>query len=518
MSGFVRNIVLAGVIAAGCIGLDLLAAAPNLTRLTPMAAVPGTTTTVSLSGENLTGVVDLWTSFPCEVTPGSNAATSFQLTLPSSPRAGIGAVRLVTTNGLSALHLVLIDALPAIASSLTNHTAASAQPLPRGSAIEGACEELRSDFFRISAKKGERIAIEVVAQRTGSPLDPFLRLLDASGREITFNEDVPGLGTDARLDVRCPKSGDYLVELRDSRHGGGSRHRYQLRFNEPLPAPLPFIASEEVTRLTGPLSPPQTVKEAEPNDNSDRPQRISLPAEIHGSFGKPGDRDVYEFSAKKGERLIITGATRSLGSPCDLFLQLQSTNGTKIAEANSAEADEGAITNRFGNGGTYRLAVEELTGANGASLEYRIRARELKPGFVLSTETDRISGPAGKSFEIEVKAERRDYDGPIELSVEGLPATFSLANSTIPAKTNAAKLKISAPADTQLGDFFPCSIVGRAVIEGASVNERVSTLPALRAAFPMLRHPPGALDGLLTLSISESKSTNPKPPQKKRKK
>jgi hypothetical protein len=121
-------------------------------------------------------------------------------------------------------------------------------------------------------------------------------------------------------------------------------------------------------------------------------------------------------------------------------------------------------------------------------------------------------------LEIEVKAERREYDGPIELSVEGLPETFTLANNVIPAKTNVAKLKLSAPLDEQLGDFFPCSIVGRAVIEGTPVNERISTLPALRAAFPMLRHPPGALDGLLTLSISESKSTNPKPPQKKRKK
>jgi hypothetical protein len=126
--------------------------------------------------------------------------------------------------------------------------------------------------------------------------------------------------------------------------------------------------------------------------------------------------------------------------------------------------------------------------------------------------------PAGDSIEIEVKPDRREYDGPIQLAVVGLPEGFSVSNAVITAKTNATKLRISAPTDLALGDFFLFSIVGSAVIDGAKVSERMSTLPALRSLLPELRHPPAELDGLVALSISESKSANPQPPKKKRRK
>jgi len=513
VNGFVRNIVLAGAVAAGCVGFDLIAAAPSLTGVTPTALTPGKTTALNLSGENLDGAVDLWTSFPCEVTSTKSHTASFQLTLPKTPRAGIGAVRLVTTNGLSALQLLLIDALPGIASSLTNHTPASAQPLQRSLAIDGACEELRSDFFRISAKKGERIVIEAVAQRLGSPLDPLLRLLDTTGRELAFNDDALGRGADAKIDFHCPKTGDYFVELRDSRHTGGARHRYRLRFGEPLPALLPFLASKELLQLTKPTDSTPVLSEAEPTDSPNRAQAIPLPAQIHGSFARAGDRDVYRFEAGKGDRLVFNGRTRSLGSPCDLFLQLQTTNGTKIAEANATGGDEGALTNRFTEAGTCLLIVEELNRSDGPALNYQISAEVLRPGFTAATEADRVSGPAGDALELEVKIERREYDGPITLDAEGLPPGFKLENNLIAAKTNTTKVRIIAPPDSALGDHFPFSLVARATINDSPFAVRVSTM---RAALPMLRHPPRELDGLITLGISESKSTNPKPPQKKR--
>jgi len=492
------------------------AAAPNVTGLSPSAAIPGKTTTVTFLGDGLQGAVDLWTSFPCDVEPvKSSSTTAFELKLPMQTTAGLGVIRLITTNGLSAPHLLLLDPLPSIPSSPTNHSAQSAQQISNSTAIDGTSESLRSDFYRVTAKKGERLSIEVVAQRLGSPLDPLLRLLDMQGRELAANDDAPGLGVDAQLDFNCPKTGDYLIELRDTRHAGGPRHRYRLRMGGALPAPLPFPASPEVAKLTGFSSTPETTIEKE----SAAPQLIRLPAELSGRFDQPGDRDVFEFHADKGDRIVITGRTRSLGSPCDLLLQLQATNGTKLAEANATASDEGILTNRFNAGGIYRLVVEELNQNGGPSFAYRIAVRELKPGFVLSTETERISRPAGDSVEIEVKAERRDYDGQIRLTVQGLPETFALTNAVIAAKsTNATRLRISVPPELALGDCFLFSIVGSAEIAGGTVSERASTLPAWRNAFPELRYPPLELDGLLTLGISESKSTTSKPTQKKRRK
>jgi len=499
--------------------LSSFAATPNVTHVSPSAAAPGKTTVVTVLGDNLQGAVDLWTSFPCEVAPvKSSDSTAFELKAPRQTSTGIGAIRLITTNGLSSLHLLLIDSLPTVEAARTNHSLATAQRLSGQVAVDGVCEELRSDLYRITAKKGDRLSIEVVAQRIGSPLDPLLRLLDTQGRELAVNDDAPGLGADARIDFHCPKTGEYLIEVRDTQHAGGARHGYRLRVGDALPTPLQFLTSPEVSKLTEPLYPLRSADEVEPNDNDAHAQLIRLPVELAGRFDQPGDRDVFEFQAGKGERMVFAGRTRSLGSPCDLFLQLQTTNGNKIAEANATAADEGILTNRFNADGIYRLVVEELNRNGGPAFAYRVAARELKPGFALSTETERLSVPAGDSIEIEVKPERRDYDGPIQLAVVGLPEGFSVSNVVITAKTNATRLRISAPSDLALGDFFLFSITGTAVIDGANVSERTSTLPALRSLFPELHHPPAELDGLIALSISESKSTNTRPPQKKRKK
>jgi len=506
-------------VIAGSLTYSLFAAAPNVTRISPLAAVPGKTTVITLFGDNLQGAVDLWTSFPCEVASvNSSDSTAFELKVPKHTTAGIGAIRLVTTNGLSGLHLLLIDPLPTVEAAKTNHSPATAQRLSGQVAVDGVCEELRSDFYRVKAKKDERLSIEVVAQCLGSPLDPLLRLLDSQGRELAANDDAPGLGADARLDFRCPKTAEYLIEVRDSQHAGGERHRYRLRVGTPLPAPLRFLTSAEISMLTEPLAPLPSADEVERNDDGARAQHIHLPVELAGHFDQPGDRDVFEFQAGKGERVVFAGRTRSLGSTCDLFLQLQNTNGTRLAEANATGADEGVLTNRFNASGAYRLIVEELNRYGGPTFTYRIAALELKPGFALSTETERVSVPSGESIEIEVKTDRRDYDGPIQLALAGLPRGFTIANATIAAKTNSTRLRISAPSDLGLGDFFLLSVVGSAVIDGNKVSERTSTLPALRSLFPELRHPPAELDGLISLSISESKSTNPKPPQKKRRK
>ena len=116
-----------------------------------------------------------------------------------------------------------------------------------------------------------------------------------------------------------------------------------------------------------------------------------------------------------------------------------------------------------------------------------------------------------------MQAQRQDYNGPIELKVIGLEEGFVVTNAIIAAKTNATKLKVTVPADLALGEFFEFGLVGSAEIADTNFTARVSTFPALRAAFPEMHFPPAELDGLMSLSISESKSAGPRPARKKRK-
>jgi hypothetical protein len=501
-------------VAAGS-SLHAFAAAPAISRLQPAAAIPGVETSVRLIGENLDGPARLWTSFPCGGSLERDTdSTAFNIKVPPKTELGYGAIRLVTTNGMSALQLFLIDPVPGIVSGATNDSIATAQPLTRRTAVDGVCAELRSAFYRIAAKKGARLSVEVVAQRLGSPLDPLLRVLDGTGRELIAVDDSPGLGADARLEFHAPKAGDYFVEVRDTRHAGGPRHRYRLRLADPLPNPLPFRGDHGLARFTAPLAKAPLSAEHEPNEKN--PQRVAVPVELTGRLATAGDQDLFEFRVKKGERLVFTGRTRSLGSPCDLFLQLQSTNGATIAESNATGADEGVLTNRFAEAGVYRLRVEELNRLGGPDFNYRLGIAPLRPGFELSADAERFPVPAGDSIEIEVQAQRRDYDGPIHLKLAGLEAGFVATNTVIVAKTNSTKIRLTVPADLALGELFPFGITGSAEINGSNITVRVSTRPALRAAFPEMRFPPAELDGLMSLSVSGSKSTAPKPARRKR--
>jgi len=117
-----------------------------------------------------------------------------------------------------------------------------------------------------------------------------------------------------------------------------------------------------------------------------------------------------------------------------------------------------------------------------------------------------------------VRAERRDYDGPISLTLAGLDERFVVTNAVIPARTNLTKLRVTARADTALGDALDFSILGKASINGTEVSTRASTMPALHSVFPELRYPPRELDGLLTVTIAGTSSSTPASATKKKKK
>ena len=451
----------------------------------------------------------MWTSFKAGVEIIEGDKPGMRLMVPGQTPAGIGAIRWITTNGVSSIRLVLMDPLPPVVSDGRNHTVAAAQTLQPPVAVDGGCDELTADFYRLTVRAGQRLTFEVVAQRLGSPLDARLRLLDAQGRELAANDDASG--TDPVLAHTFAAAGECLVELRDTRHQGGPKHRYRLRIGEFEASPLPFLADGMETLKQEPAD-----QEKEPNDEPAQAQAVALPSLLRGRFDRNGDRDLFEFSAKKDQRFIFSGLTRSLGSPCDLFLQIQSTNGSVLAEANVLGADEGSITNIFKQDGRFRLLVEELNQRGGPGLFYEVAARPWTPGFKLAVETERVSGPPGSEVEITVTATRQDFDGPIVLRVDAKDQVIEVTNQTIAAKSGETKLKIVVPEEFNFGDFLPISITGMANIAGTNVTVRASTLPALRAIWPEMPHPPAALDGSIALGVSESKSTTPTATRKKK--
>jgi hypothetical protein len=529
-----------------------------LKHAVPSAVPPGKTTRLIFSGDRLSGATGLWTGFPSQVSrvlsDTTNGNTSgevvFQLSVPKNVPVGISAVRMATTNGVSNLHLLMIDDLPEVAESRTNKAIASAQELKLPVAVDGNCEELSFDYYTFRATKGQRVSIEVVANRLGSSLDPVVRLLDAAGNELAYCDDDPATGSDSRLNFTSPATGLYVIEVRDIAYQGGSNYRYRLRVgNFPLAsAPFPLSARQgaqtkvtfvgravdgvqpvslrvpkDVTRVplnakfpggrargfvTLATSRLPEVMEIEPNGSPETATRIPVPSAVNGRFAKPRDRDWFEFYADAGQRLVFSGRTRSLGSPCDLFMRLYNADGKQLAEADISGANEGTLTNKFNEAGTYRLFVEELNRGGEPDFVYRVEVEPFRTGFVLNLETNRVEAASNGSFELKVTAARLDYDGPITLSLAGLGDDFVLGNNLIEEKKNETSLKVTVPARAEAGQMFHFTIVGHARVDDADFEKSASTMTALRRLWPLLRYPPAELDGLIGLGIKPAAPTS----------
>ncbi len=136
-----------------------------------------------------------------------------------------------------------IDSLPECLDVEPNDQLAKAQSVETPIMIHGRIDRPDDwDVFRIAGRGGETIVAEVHARRLDSPLDSMLKVTDANGKVLTFNDDhldaAVGLNThhaDSYVTVTLPEDGDYFVHLGDTARGGGEAYAYRLRISPPRP-------------------------------------------------------------------------------------------------------------------------------------------------------------------------------------------------------------------------------------------------------------------------------------------
>jgi len=520
--------------------------APGVGFTVPSAIQPGQPTDVTLFGGSLEGANRLWTSFASQsaLTPDlpnngqEGGKVSFRVTVPPDAPVGVGGIRVAGPRGVSDLRLIMIDDLPSVAENGTNKAIEGAQEIAIGSAVDGAAEPESFDYYKLQAVPGMRISAEVVARRLGSPLDPVMRLLDGAGRELAYSDDEPGIGADCRLRYEFAAEGTYLLEVRDIRYQGSGNHRYRLRLGDfpfvSVPYPLGAtrgttarfewagpstagLAPIEQTTPTDPtidfvtlvarlpegrgatsataiVSDQGEQLEFEPNNAPEQASPVDLPAAINGRFQAAKDRDFYQFAAKQGQRLLFVGKTRTLGSPSDLFLRLYNAEGGQLAEAEDSGTAEGVLDYTFPADGTYRLMVEDLIRRGGPDHAYRIEVRPYQPGFSLAVEAERVNPPQQGVFVAKVTCARRDYNGPITLSLEGAPAGIALGGNVIPEGKNETVFSATLPAGIEAGQLHLFRVVGQAMIGEANFKAVASNLGTLRGQFNGLPYPPAGLD------------------------
>jgi hypothetical protein len=196
---------------------------PFITQLFPLGGRTGSATTAQIDGWNLPA-----NQLPLDTQPGGPALRTAALPGAAGPSNAV---------------TYAVDDLPESTETEPNDSSAHAQPVSLGLTINGRIGQPGDvDVFRLKGRGGEEIAAEVLARRLQSPLDSLLRLMDASGQVLEWNDDHVDRGSgllthhaDSYLRAQLPKSGDYFLRLSDSEDHGGAAYGYRLRVAAPHP-------------------------------------------------------------------------------------------------------------------------------------------------------------------------------------------------------------------------------------------------------------------------------------------
>jgi hypothetical protein len=137
----------------------------------------------------------------------------------------------------------MVDTLPEAFEKEPNNSPAAAQRVKLPIIVNGRIDQPGDwDVFRFQGRAGQAVVAEVYARRLDSPLDSVLKLTDAKGTQLAFNDDYddPGAGlethhADSRILTTLPANGTYYLYLGDAQQKGGAEYAYRLRIGAPRP-------------------------------------------------------------------------------------------------------------------------------------------------------------------------------------------------------------------------------------------------------------------------------------------
>jgi hypothetical protein len=413
---------------------------PYVTEAFPLGLRAGQTAEVEIKGSNLGDVHKVSVQAP----PSADG----WMTVPMRVKTPLG-------ESLNRLRLAVGND-PEVIENEPNNSPAEAQPVTVPVTINGhiwsgkkggAVDE---DYFRFSAKQGERLVIEVAAARLGSPLDSVVEVMDAQGH------DIP------QATVRSLVETSLTLSDRDSRTPNFRLTSISgVRTNDYL------MMGEEVVRV------------------------IFVPDQP--------DEDLV-MKSYEGERIALfntSSQAHSINSP---------VYKVQIAEPDKEFPPNGLplvhLTYRNDDGGPgygadsrlvfiapkegeYLLHIKDVRGIEGEDFAYRLTIRQAEPDFRLSAEPSNPNVPRGGRVPIVVTANRTlGYEGPIEVEVKGLPKGVKASPATIPAGQDSAVIVLTAPADAPAPESpaAPFQVVGRAKVDGRELVRVAGADDPLRVA------------------------------------
>jgi Bacterial pre-peptidase C-terminal domain len=211
----------------------------RLFSIFPAGGKQGTTLEVTIAGEDLDNVSKLHFSDPAITAvqktqpPGLGqqgpqpVPGQFTLTIAPEAKAGICEVRAIGKYGVSNPRAFVIGTRDELVEKEPNNTAEQATEVQLGTVVNGQSNGgSDQDFYKVTAKSGQRVIVDCWAYRIDSRMDATLVLYDAAGKELARNRDTNR--RDPLLDFVVPADGVYYVEVHDFLYAGSSEYFYRL--------------------------------------------------------------------------------------------------------------------------------------------------------------------------------------------------------------------------------------------------------------------------------------------------
>jgi hypothetical protein len=473
------------------------AAPPMLTGLDPRGAQRGKSFTLTIEGKYLAEGGQVLSTLPATFTPltppqekmAAGRKLPFLVELKADAAIGAYPIRVQTPDGISNVLLFTIGAFPEVteAESMpeaiehTNDSIETAERIEPPVIVNGTLRGPDRDYYRIHAKQGERLVVEVEARRLGSAIDPVLRIIDASGKQIAQSDDAPALGVDSRVEVTFPRDGDYYALVHDARFSLQSQNFYRLKVGNFAYAdgifPLGWKRGEKVdvelfggafstpgktvadlsgidrkldfTRINVPGQPGSLPflfvvgdlpEKLEPAHAANEPVPLESDTVMNGRISKPGEVDRYKVTVSPGDHWNLELHARGLGtSRLDGVLSIYDTQGKKLASAGDKPPKEDVFS-LLSAGRTssdpwldftvpkdvreVAVTVEDLLQRGGPGFGYRLLARKEAPDFTLTVGNPYLNIPAKGTVAVNVSVNRHGFNGPIQLSIPDISNEF----------------------------------------------------------------------------------------------
>lgn len=523
-----------------CLAADAHAAPPTITNLATRG-VPLGTSTVVINGADLLPEPRLVLPVPIANQKVKDGATANQvqieLSLDPSVPPGIYPLRIATSQGISAPLAVGIDALP----ELPFAPEVGSLPVALTGTLQGS-SVLRTSF---AGQKGQQIVVDVEGRRLGIELNPVLHLLDGRGVQIAYAPPSAALAGDARLAVQLPADGRYTVELHDALYRGPGPGAFRLKIGTfyyadlafPLgvrrgaKAPLEFIstnlppgtkvesvdvpAAGEYPAAWPALSPlagtrPRVIysdydEVAEQPKSGDSLQRLAAPMAVSGRLSAAKEEDRYEVAVTPGTALRFDVLAARIGSPLDGVLSVRNKAGGEVAgnDDRPQTADPGLDFTVPGGVDTLVVVLRDLEGRGGENFVYRLAITPVaQPDFSLALFADREPLPRQGVTVMRVRANRAGYNGPIKLSLSGLPPGVTVGGDEIPAGATDTLVTL------QTGDQQPAPVLATVIGDSTEPNTTIRRLARVADA-PLAKSQPWtatelALAGTQALPLAAS--------------